>query len=100
MMVVTISIISRLPVSWASEKGLSKYELRDKEGVILDYNKAINISPQYANPYANRGNARFDLGDSKGAIDDLEIAAQLFKAQNNQKLYNVTINLIQKFSNP
>jgi tetratricopeptide (TPR) repeat protein len=48
--------------------------------------------------YYNRGLSKYALGDKKGAIDDIEISAQLFKAQNNQQGYNRAINLIkQKF---
>jgi tetratricopeptide (TPR) repeat protein/S1-C subfamily serine protease len=83
-----------------NNRGLAKYDLGDKKGAIIDYDNAIHINPQLAEPYANRGIAKYYyLGEKQGAIDDLNIAAKLFKAQNNQAAYEQTINLIQKISN-
>jgi tetratricopeptide (TPR) repeat protein len=81
-------------------RGLAKFETGDKIAAISDYNKAIIINPQLAKAYLSRCVAKSALGDLKSQIDDLKLAAQLFKFQNDQKSYNETINLIQKFSNP
>jgi WD40 repeat protein len=39
--------------------------------------RAIQIYPQYANAYQNRGNAKSALGDKKGAIADYDRAIQI-----------------------
>ena len=57
--------------------GNSKYRLRDYQGAIADYNKAIEINPQDANAYKNRGNSMELVGDLKGACADLKRAVSL-----------------------
>jgi tetratricopeptide (TPR) repeat protein len=53
-----------------NHRGVAKFELGDKQGAILDYNRAITIDPQDAFAYYNRGVAKFELGDRQGAILD------------------------------
>jgi tetratricopeptide (TPR) repeat protein len=59
---------------------------------------AIRINPQYAIAYTNRGVAKSALGDRKGAIADYQIAAKIFKAQNNMASYDRVMSLIQQLS--
>jgi tetratricopeptide (TPR) repeat protein/S1-C subfamily serine protease len=71
-------IIKREEKNWAySNRGNVKYQLGDKKGAILDYDKAISINPQSAFPYANRGNVKYQLGDKKGAILDYDKAISI-----------------------
>ena len=37
-------------------RGISKYELEDYSGAIADYTKSIELDPNNANTYNNRGN--------------------------------------------
>jgi tetratricopeptide (TPR) repeat protein len=39
-------------------RGLAKYNLGDYQGAIADYNQAIQIKPDDAVAYNNRGNAK------------------------------------------
>ena len=48
----------------------AKDELKDYKGAIADYTKAIEIDPNYADAYNNRGIAKDELKDYKGAIAD------------------------------
>ncbi len=41
------------------------------------YNKAINLNPNFAKAFYNRGNSNFDLGLTKQACEDWEKAKQL-----------------------
>ena len=48
-----------------------KFELADYEDAILDYNKALELSPkEICLVYSMRGNAKRNLGDFDGAISD------------------------------
>ena len=53
-----------------SYRGIAKRDLKDYQGAIDDYNKAIAINPKDANAYVNRSIAKRDLKDYQGAIDD------------------------------
>jgi len=48
----------------------------DYTGAIADYGIALNIDPQYADAYLNRGKAYFNLGDPEAAITDFGRALQ------------------------
>jgi tetratricopeptide (TPR) repeat protein len=50
------------------DRGKAKYDLGDYRGAIQDYNKVMELNPNYAFAYLNRGVAKYALGDYKGAI--------------------------------
>ncbi|MDC1493163.1 tetratricopeptide repeat protein, partial [Flavobacteriaceae bacterium] len=47
--------------------GYDKDEVKDFYGAISDYNKAIELDPNYAKAYYNRGLSKDDLKDYNGA---------------------------------
>src|SRR5262245_9522436 len=49
----------------------------DLEGAILDYSKAIRLSPRYTAAYNNRGNSRRKNKDYDGAMEDYLKALEL-----------------------
>ena len=51
--------------------GYDKVEQKDYRGAIQDFNKAIELKPDYAKAYFNRGIAKANLQDYKGAITGL-----------------------------
>ena len=59
------------------ESGISKKNLADYKGAIADYTKAIELDPDYASAYYNRGNSKNSLKDYKGAIADYTKAIEL-----------------------
>jgi tetratricopeptide (TPR) repeat protein/S1-C subfamily serine protease len=68
-------IINKEPKAWAYvNRGTVKYELGDKKGSIDDYDKAIQLNPQYAGAYVDRGISKSDLGDNNGAMSDYDRA--------------------------
>jgi len=70
------------------QKGYDAGEAKEYENAIIYYNKAIQLKPDYADAYYNRGNAKYDLKDYTGAIADYNKAIQLnpddAKAYNNR----------------
>ncbi|MFM5956144.1 MAG: tetratricopeptide repeat protein, partial [Dolichospermum sp.] len=71
-------------------------DLGDKQGAIDDYTQAIKINPNYAQAYGNRGIAKAQSGDKQGAREDLQRAAQLFKAQGDTAWYEETMKLLKQ----
>jgi tetratricopeptide (TPR) repeat protein len=59
------------------EQGNEKYRNQDYQGAFADYDRAIQLKPDYAIAYYNRGGVRSALGDKKGAISDFDRAIQL-----------------------
>jgi tetratricopeptide (TPR) repeat protein len=57
-------------------KGKYKYKLKDFSGAILDFNKVIELEPNFY-AYYNRALAKYELEDYKGAILDYDIAIKL-----------------------
>ena len=57
--------------------GLAKKKKGDFEGSIADHTKAIELKPDLAAAYNNRGNAKRAKGDLNGAIADYNKAIQL-----------------------
>ena len=75
----------------AEEYFYSAYEKgnqNDHYGAIADYTKAIEINPNNADAYTNRGVVKYDLKDSSGAIADhtkaIEINPNFADAYNNR----------------
>ncbi len=47
------------------------------EHAVADYTSAVELDPQYAKAYNNRGNAYASLGDTERAIEDYDAALEL-----------------------
>jgi tetratricopeptide (TPR) repeat protein len=58
-------------------RGFAFYMLRDWPRAIDDLSHAIQLNPNYANAYYNRGMAKSRVGDAAGAQADLERAQAL-----------------------
>ena len=73
------------------------YRIQQKWDLALaDYNKAIDINPEDGIAFSQRGIIYLMIGNRQKAIKDLQKAAQISKFQNNTKLYQVVINLLNK----
>ena len=59
------------------DSGYDKAEAKDYYGAISDYNKAIELDPDYTSPYVNRGIAKELINDLTGACLDWKKAASL-----------------------
>ena len=58
-------------------RGNAKDKLGEYKVAIADYDKAIELNPDYAGAYNNRGNAKGKLGEYKAAIADYDKAIEL-----------------------
>jgi tetratricopeptide (TPR) repeat protein len=91
----------RLDPKYASaygERGFARIALGDYKSAITDCNQAIQLDSKLAPVYVNRGTARYALGDKQGAIADFQEAAALFKAQGDDKNYQVILKRIQQIN--
>jgi tetratricopeptide (TPR) repeat protein len=58
--------------------GIQKFLQQDYRGALAEYNRAIQINPNYANAYYYRGVVKSSkLGDTPGALADYDRAIQL-----------------------
>ena len=60
--------------------------MNDNKGALQDYNKAIELNPNFAMAYNNRGNLRKDMNDKEGALQDYNKAIEL--NPNDADVYN------------
>jgi tetratricopeptide (TPR) repeat protein/S1-C subfamily serine protease len=60
-----------------NNRGIIKAYLKDNQGAISDYNRAIQLNPNYSLVYNNRGVLKAYLKDNQGAISDYNRAIQL-----------------------
>jgi tetratricopeptide (TPR) repeat protein len=60
-----------------NSRGMVQEALENFEQAKADYNKAIEINPEYANAYNNRGNIKAEQAEHKGAIQDYDRAIEL-----------------------
>ena len=67
------SISAKTYNSW----GNVKFSQGDYSGAIADFERAIQLKPDYAEAYNNRGLAKHELGDHEDALADYERAIQL-----------------------
>lgn len=58
-------------------EGIASFNDKDFHGVVQKMNQLINIMPQYSYTHYNKGIARLNLGDVKGACEDISKAISL-----------------------
>jgi tetratricopeptide (TPR) repeat protein len=71
------AIIANKPEAYC-QRALNSIQAQQWESALADYTKAIEIAPDYAPAYRDRGLAKAELGDKKAAMADLRKATQLF----------------------
>ncbi len=59
------------------DRGNTKYTAGDKQGALIEYNRALEIDPNSPVAYTGRGNVKDDLGDKEGAIADYGRAIEI-----------------------
>jgi tetratricopeptide (TPR) repeat protein len=56
---------------------MQKYENKDLQGALAEFNELIKLKPNAAIAYASRGNVQDDLGNPQGALADYDKALSL-----------------------
>jgi tetratricopeptide (TPR) repeat protein len=79
-----------------SNRGVTRYQLGDRQGAIKDLTEAIRLNPRVPSAFAGRAFARDKSGDRQGAIADFQKAAELARAQGNQRLYESAIRSLKR----
>ena len=74
--------------------GVKKYNSKDFKGAISDFDRAINLNPNFAKSYDNRGIAKYKLEDIAGAVTDWYKAAELYRQQGNINDYQKVIKQV------
>jgi tetratricopeptide (TPR) repeat protein len=83
ILILTPALFLMLQFSFAQtaeeyyNRGVFKGNSGDYKGEIYEYNKSIEINPNFAEAYYNRGNTRAKLGHYKGAIGDFNKAIEI-----------------------
>lgn len=72
------------------------FNQRDYRREVKDLNQVILQNPKLVNAYNNRALARFVLGDKKGAIEDLQKAANLYLERGDKNKYQQTLLSIRE----
>ncbi|HAG79574.1 MAG TPA: hypothetical protein DCL61_00055 [Cyanobacteria bacterium UBA12227] len=75
--------------------GVVEAERGNYRAAIEKYNQALSLKPDLAPALLARGVARFRLSDEGGAIQDAQIAGQLFTEQDNPVGFQASENLIK-----
>ena len=68
------------------------------QAAIDSYSEAIRQDKDYAQAYYYRGIAYGDLQDKSLAIQDLQIAAELFRFEGNYEAYSIATNRINNLA--
>ncbi len=97
-----VPAISQTPLVTAEDyfkRAKQKEQKSDLAGALLDYDRAIEIDPEYANAYFSRGMIQKNstLGkDRTKAILSLRVAAKLYKQQGKLEIYQSLSETLQK----
>lgn len=76
--------------------GLVEVKQGNYSAGIENFNKALTLKPEYASAYLGRGYALLRLGKDTEAIQNIEVAAQLFQEQKNDLGYETAQSLLER----
>lgn len=82
-------------------RGVEKFQKKDYQGAIKDFDQALLINPDFAEAYNNRGNARAGLGDYREA--SISIRSRIARTTSAVKIFseiekiNRTVSLLRLF---
>ncbi|PKM51270.1 MAG: hypothetical protein CVV02_07895 [Firmicutes bacterium HGW-Firmicutes-7] len=82
-----------------NEEAYQLYLLKDFNGAIQSYTKAIDSYPDYSDFYTNRGMSYHEIGENELAIKDLDKAIELDSKSPEAYSSRGYVNLIQGYNN-
>ena len=56
---------------------MAKRDLKDYKGAIEDFDKAVDLKPNFGNAYSNRGRTKIAFGDTADGCADIRMAVKL-----------------------
>lgn len=85
---LTLAINPKEPNAYYS-RAIVKAELRTWKAALKDYDKAIELAPDFTSALVNRGSLKDDNGDYEGAINDYNIALNIetLELEEEQMIY-------------
>jgi tetratricopeptide (TPR) repeat protein len=72
--------------------------LADYDSALMDYNRAIELNPNFAEAYLSRGQLLYLKADRRiDAISDVQRCAKISKLQKKLEIYNKAIEWLGKW---
>lgn len=68
-------------------RGRARFQIKDYEGSMMDYNKALEVNPFSSDAYNDRGILKGAMGDNKAALEDFNLSIR-HKKVNPEAYYN------------
>jgi len=65
-----------IPTAWLN-RGFARGKLKDYHGALEDFNKSINLRPNYPEAFYNRGIIKIELRDINGGLNDFSTAIKI-----------------------
>ncbi|MEM9541509.1 MAG: pentapeptide repeat-containing protein [Cyanobacteria bacterium P01_E01_bin.42] len=75
-------------------RGMNEARQNNYTGAIQYYDRALQVNPQFALAYLGRGFMLYRLTDERGAMENVQIAAQLFEQQGNEQGIQAVENFV------
>ena len=95
MITIKPSVSTESAHKYYNSRGVELNKLEDYEGALRDYNKAIELTPDNALYYSNRGLAYLKIGKPVKAHENFQKAATLYQQQRNTEEYKTVLRLLE-----
>jgi len=96
MIILSLSALTSGSTLSANAQTTHAYTIRSNSKSSVDFLNRGRERFQYANAYFHRAGARYGIGDEPGTIQDLQLAAKLFRSKGDTKSYQQAQNLIRR----
>lgn len=80
--------------------GAAEAQKGNHRDAIEHFNQALVVKPNFAAAVMARGVARYQMGDRNGAVQDAQIAGEMFNIQGNANGYQMTQIFVREVTTP